>query len=623
MVSVYKRKTDIGLGPRRVELLQRYQTLVNRGREDPAWFIETFFDVKLLDYQKWMVNNAWTKKTVVFLCSRNTGKSFISGLYMMARALLFPSSKIWIMSGNASQAQDTFTKIEDLAKHNITSVKNDDCIFLNEILKGSNGDGFVHKPDSYSVQLYNGSTITTLVGRAESIVGKRSDLSVFDEAGIMSRDFFVRTEPFTTQSKDFVTGEGIDLDIYPQMLPTQNLYLSSAGDTNGRLWEVYKDCAKRMMMGFDDCFVADIGCDIPLNPTMHGKKYAPLFDKSKVDSMMRTNPYRALREYYNIFDQIGGTDMVIGRDVILRNEKEYLPVFSNLDEEVIYGLFYDPALQADNSFCLIAEYRNTKKNGWVMRLVNGINLLQTLPNGDKKPMRSTEQLEWIRRLMLKYNGKYQEYEKIHLSIDPGSGGGGRIYGDFLIQEWQDENGNWHHGVIDENDDDFKQEAEKYPLVVPGVLTFMESQGGGKTNQYNAVQEMCNQDLVTFPKPPPYDGKLCDESGMIHELSPEEISALTEIDLLKEELCLMRKTKTEAGNIKYALVADRARSAHDDRAFTFSMACYYLFLLRRKDQYDIEPASTDMSAYLQSIGKKGCSIAKKSSPFSGKKNAFKR
>ena len=90
-----------------------------------------------------------------------------------------------------------------------------------------------------------------------------------------------------------------------------------------------------------------------------------------------------------------------------------------------------------------------------MRLVNGINLLQELPNGDKKPMRSPEQLAWVRQLMLDYNGPYEEYDKIHVAVDPGAGGGGMIYSDFLIQEWQDENGRWHHGVIDMEDESSK------------------------------------------------------------------------------------------------------------------------------------------------------------------------
>ena len=237
MISVYHKKTAIDLGPRKIEVLEKYEDYITRGREDPVWFIETFFDIVLTDFQKWLVASSWTKTVVCWVCSRNTGKSFIVGLYAMARAILLPGSKIWLMSATAAQAQDTFTKIEDIAKRNITSVSNEKCIFLNEVVKSqANTDGFTHDKTSYKTTLFNGSTITTLTSKGESVIGKRSNLSIFDEAAVIPDDFFARAEPFTTQSSDFLTGGGIDLSIYPPNLPNQNLYLSSAGDTSGHLY---------------------------------------------------------------------------------------------------------------------------------------------------------------------------------------------------------------------------------------------------------------------------------------------------------------------------------------------------------------------------------------------------
>ena len=593
MISVYNKETAINLGPRKIELLDKYSVIVNRGRKDPVWFIENFLGVKLTDFQKWIINSSWTKQTVCLVCSRNTGKSFLASLYIMARAILFPGSKIWIMSATANQAQDTFKKLEDLAKHNINSVRGGNSIFLNEVVKNNaNTDGFLHDKTNHSTELYNMSSIVTLVGKAESVIGKRSQLSVYDEAAIISEEFFARTEPFTAQSADFATGAGIDLGIYPQNIPNQNLYLSSAGSTSDHLYTVYRECAKRMMMGFDDCFVADISCEIPLHPTIDGKPYRPLFNKNEVERMMKSNPYRALREYYNLFDQMGGTDLVVTRDMVLRNEETYLPVFENNNPESIYGIFFDPALQADNAFVLIAEYFKDEEKGWKMRLINGINLLQTLSNGDKKPMRSTEQLEWIRQLMLDYNGKNDEYNKIHLYIDPGSGGGGRIHADFLIEDWVDKYGITHRGVYDEEDKTSKEESTKFPNAVPGVLT-LPSAVKCKNEMFSALSEMSQEDLIVWPKSLPANGKLEINNKNV-TLTPEESRALIELDLLREEIWLMRKTKTEAGNVKYALRVDKQRTAHDDRAYTLAMAAHFLAKIRRDETFNIEVPKQDMS-----------------------------
>lgn len=626
MLSVYNRETSIDLGPRKIEFLDKYSQVVNRGRADPVWFIENFLGVQLMDFQKWIINSAWTKEVVCLVCSRNTGKSFIAALYIMARAILFPGMKIYIMSQTAKQAQDTFRKMEDLAKHNISTVKGGSTIFFNEIVKSSaNTDGFLHEKTSYSVELFNGSTIVTLVGKAESVVGKRSNLSVYDEAALIGEEFFARTEPFTTTNADFATGEGISLDIFPKNLPNQKLYLSSAGSTSDHLFEVYKRCAMRIAMGYNDCFVADISCEIPLNPTINGKAYKPLFNKNEVDGMMKTNPYRALREYYNLFDQMGGTDLVVDRTTVLRNEEAYVPIFANQNPDSLYGIFFDPALQADNSFVLVAEYFKHEEKGWMMRLANGINLLQVLPNGDKRPMRSTEQLQSIQQLMLDYNGQYEEYKRIHLMIDPGAGGGGRIYADSLMQGWTDKYGRSHHGVYDENDETSKVEAVKFPKALPGVLS-MPSAQKYKNEMFTSLAEMAKEDLIIWPKSMQGNGTIeADDKTIV--LTQEEIRAMIELDLVKEEIWMMRKTKTDAGNVRYALQADRQRTAHDDRAYTLAMAAFYLAKLRRDETFGQEKVQ-DMSALLSIPGRNSSTVSysrpkTNRNPFANRVNPFAR
>lgn len=621
MISVYNRKTNINISTRRIELLRKYNEIIRHGREDPVWFIETILQVPLLDYQKWMIMSAWTKQTVVFLCSRNTGKSFIVSLYIMTRAILFPSQKIWIMSGTASQAQDTFKKMEDIAKHNISSLKNDSDVFQNELSRAqANSDGWLHGKDCYSCKLYNGSEITTLVGKAESVIGKRSNLSVYDEAGIISEEFMVRTLPFTTQSSAFVMGDGIDTEIYPSPLPNQNLYLSSASDTSGALWKAYKDCAKSMLMGLDDCFVADIGCEIPLNPTRNGKKVPPLFERSAVDTLMRSNPYRALREYYNIFDKVGGTDCLVGRDTILRNEQPYLPVFHNNNPDAIYGIFYDPAAKNDNSFVLIGEFTRDEEKGWTVRLINGINLIMIMTNGDKKPLRATEQLEWIRNLLIKYNGENVEYTKVKLWIDAGSGGGGPIYGDFLVSDWVDKDGISHCGIIDMEDEKSKEIAPNFPRAIKNVLSLPTPQKY-RSEMFEALSQMTSEDLITFPQPLPVNGSgKVEIDGKKITLSREETRALLELDLLKEEVLMMRKTKTEAGNIKYSLPPDKVRTAHDDRAYCAAMCALFLQNLRRDDFAKGKNKKSDFTKLLNSIGNGGKNKSS-SNPFGSKQNPF--
>lgn len=68
--------------------------------------------------------------------------------------------------------------MEDIAKGNIASLMGTSSVFLDECTRmNSAADPFTHAKSSYSVGLYNGSTINTLNSVAKNIVGIRSNFS--------------------------------------------------------------------------------------------------------------------------------------------------------------------------------------------------------------------------------------------------------------------------------------------------------------------------------------------------------------------------------------------------------------------------------------------------------------
>ena len=172
MISVYSKQTEIEVTNRRLEQMARYNKIIQYGRQNPVWFVENIFKVTLLDFQRYIFMGAWPADTVVLVCSRNSGKTFWAALYMMTRALLFPYYQINLLNVSARQSQDTFLKMENIAKKQIASLVGSSDVFYNEIVRSATGgDGFLHREQSYFCQLYNGSTITSLVGVAKNIVG--------------------------------------------------------------------------------------------------------------------------------------------------------------------------------------------------------------------------------------------------------------------------------------------------------------------------------------------------------------------------------------------------------------------------------------------------------------------
>jgi hypothetical protein len=83
-----------------------------------------------------------------------------------------------------------------------------------------------------------------------------------------------------------------------------------------------------------------------------------------------------------------------------------------------------------------------------MRLVNCINLID-IAKRNKTPMQVPEQVEYLRKVILAYNGDADAYGNIlGIYIDSGSGGGGLLSADYLMQDWTTPDGIVHRGVID-------------------------------------------------------------------------------------------------------------------------------------------------------------------------------
>ncbi len=621
MISVYGNLIDNEVNIRKQENFQRYNRLIQWGRKHPTRFIEKVLGIQLLDYQKWIIMGTWTAEKAAWVCSRNAGKTFLGAVYLMTKAILFPQFKINIMNVSGRQSFDTFMKIEDIAKKNIASLLNTTDVFFDELIKSNaNTDGFTHSQKGYECNLYNGSQIRALVGKPETVVGVRSNINFYDEAGKIPQAFFDLTEPFTAQNRDFKTGSGFDASVYPKDIPTQCIYSSSAEDINTHLWAMYKLCAMNMMMGIPGYFCADVNCDIPLAPKLNGKAMSPLLKQSEIDDAMKSNEARAMREYYNIFDNTGGIDALVKRQDILRNEQDYLPIFKSEGPEHHYGLFYDPALQQDNSFVLIVEYWKDKKRGWLGKIVNGINLIEKLPNGDKKPLRSPEQLEWIRKLIVAYNGKVPEYENVMFYVDAGAGGGGRGYADNLMLPWTDHDGIEHAGIIDLTDDTAKEQAEKFRQS-KDICRIIEPRKW-RTTMFGECAEMIINDYLIFPMPVPKRG-IWEKDGEKYELSKEELRALLEIDLMKEELVAIVKTKTPSGDVKYGLPPEKSRKLHDDRAYTCVLAAHHLAQMRREEILGSAEPTTNMDVLFSNRVFQNPQTKQSANPFSGFTNPFGR
>lgn len=518
----------------------------------------------------------------------------------MTKSLLIPNFQGYLLASDGSQSKELFSKIEKITKREISSFTGLTDIFYNELVKSTaNTDGFTHNPNSFEYKLFNGSKVNTLNSVPDNVRSKRSNCNFYDEAGYIPDELFVATEPFTTQNTNFSLGGDVDVTTRPIQFPNQLIYASSASSIDTYFYKKYREFSKRMFLGDKRYFVADIKDEVVMNATYNGKLYpVALLTQETIDNAMRENPEKANREYKNIFSKEGGDNQIIKRATIIRNSEVRVPVLYNDTGKRKFVIVYDPARSYDNSVSMVGEIILDNNVGYKMQICNGVSFVDVAKK-KKTPMRTPEQIDFLKQMILDYNGKNAaDYENIEaVMIDAGAGGGGVNIADYLMEDWIDSQGIKHKGLID------KIESVDYIFKFPNAVDKVKlmSPQKYKKEMFDALIEMTNLDLISFTHDYDMKGYLTlfdneeieieDEkknkkkevqsNQRIYKLSFDEELALKNIDLAKEELVNIYRFDGTNGNYRYDLSPDKARKMNDDRAYCMAMLAWYLQQLRRK------------------------------------------
>lgn len=617
--GIYVKPIDYPMSSRKIEALQAIAEMQKFFQCNPVSFIDVMFNIELLDAQALMIMRSWACPNVLATCCRGFGKSTVIDLELMSKDMLFCNYWAYIASGSGSQAEQTFMTLEKLANDNIdTFAGSTGKIFKDEVkIKNAAGDGFSHSSNGFNYELYNGSQTTTLNSNIDRKRGFRGSV-VFDESGFLSEEMMNVYSAFAIVNKSLKTGKdvsGRSIDPIRQRtfatdIPNQKFYISSASSTDTKFYSLYRDFAKRQIMGDPDYCVLHIDCELAFKPTIRGEVIAPLLSRSTVESEMRTNPEKARREYYCQFTTDAGVDAIVKRGVITRNEETRKPLHYNDTGKKRFGLFYDPARQYDNSIVLVAEfYDSPLPNGSSevkARIVNCVNLID-VGKKIKSPMQTPDQIEYIKQMILDYDGGTDAYDNIvGIWIDAGSGGAGVNIADYLMKDWVDKAGIQHRGLIDR---EFSAEyVKRFPNAVDKV--HLMSPSAYKSIMYEALIEMLNQNKISFTASYDNKGYLTifdvdqkviekETKRITEELKKEKVVgeefetklkerlteiqsvktktikldwkdeiALSNIDALKEELVSMIRKKRESGKDSFELTPEKAHRLHDDRALKY-------------------------------------------------------
>lgn len=648
--SLFTKPDDMSMSQRKLDRYLQIAKIKSYYQRNPIKFIKDVLGAELFDAQAYCIQMSWDKPYVLWVCSRGYGKSTIVDLILMAKGMLYNNYWSYIASGSGDQAILTFKTLENIANQNIASMTGLTDVFKQQIeIKNAAGDGFVHNPSGHFYSLYNGSFTKTLNSNVDKRRGARANMLVFDECGWLDENMMQVYAAFTIVNKDLKLGGDIDVETIktiPKEVPNQLFYISSASSIDTPFYAKYRDFSKQMILGNKDYFVADINCDVVIRGTVGGKIYpASLLTQETVDAEMRNNPEKAQREYYNRFTEDGGVNQIIKRALITRNSYVRPPVLYNNTNDRKFVFAYDPARNSDNSILGIGELKYDEDIGYTMDIVNCVSFMD-IGLKRKTPMMTQDQIKEIKKMLLDYNGDALDYDNIEIVLaDAGSGGGGNSWvRDALIEDWVDIQGKTHRGLIDK---EYAPEySSRYPNAVDKLKLIEPSKY--KSEMFESLIKMVEANLITFTDNYDNRGYLSineiDQTALkknkieimnrlekenlsqiefeervqeeldkidvskytVYKLTPDEEIALKQIDMMKEEIVNICRTKRESGKDMFKLPphkdADTGASEatmHDDRAYVLSMLGWYLQEKRLEHiRTRKKPASSDIISKLQ-------------------------
>lgn len=473
--------------------------------------------------------------------------------------------------------KETFGKIEEIVlRQGRTSESIPD---LKDIAMGetagsvTNQFGFKHDPSSYSVSFHNGSKIMTLNSKPDNVRGRRANLLVYDECAFVDDELIVATTPFVTQDATAKYGKNAatDKDIMTRQPYNQIIMASSQNTVDVTFYTEYKACAKRMLAGDKRVFVADMPCDTAMQMYHHGEEIPALLSQSVVDAEMAKSPDKARREYYNKPDLTGGDNQIVSWITMRRAERQILPYQECRGNKIV--LAFDPARTNDNSILAAMELVDDPDYGLCGNIIGCTNFVD-LASQKKFKLDSKTQLEGIRNIIADYNGDNPDYEYIdQILIDSGSGGGGNLYADNLLEDWVDHNGKSHNGLIDMTNDLYIPYRSRYPDAVD--ILRMVSPIKMRTQMVEEFIELMNLGVIRFPYE--YNGQeflqiidgidqtTQEEKTKTYRLSQSEMVHLDQIDRMKNEICnIYKSTNAEGTSVRYALAREKQNTMHKHR-----------------------------------------------------------
>lgn len=233
-INIFKKDKNFRKTQSKSErLMEGVGTWASFYRANPHRFVRDYLGINLKLFQIILLFAMNFNNYFMYLASRGQGKSFLSAIYCIVRATLYPETKIIVASGTLSQAREIIEKIDDMRKNSPNLHRE-----ISDIKTGS------HDP---KVEFHNGSWIK-VVAANDNARSKRANLILVDEFRMV--DLSVITKVLRKFLAAPRSPKYLDKPEYKHLQErNKEIYLSSCWLKSHWSFERMKSYSKSMMEG--------------------------------------------------------------------------------------------------------------------------------------------------------------------------------------------------------------------------------------------------------------------------------------------------------------------------------------------------------------------------------------
>ncbi|MGE7840750.1 hypothetical protein ACQKNX_08155 [Lysinibacillus sp. NPDC093712] len=504
-------------------------------------FAINILGLKLYPFQRVILRAMARHEESMFIASRGLGKSYLSAVFFICIAILYPSVKLGIASGKGQQSRNVIVQKVKGELYKNENVKRE----IENIKTGS---------DDCSVIFKNGSEIRAIVlgHDGENARSWRFSQILIDEARLVSDDIISEIlVPMTKTRRNTVINLSM---IYGDKLPIEKgkiIYISSAYLKTCNLYQRFMTHYDSMMKGSKEYFVCTLPYQVGVNAGIY---YEDDILKEKSKPSMTSDKFAY--EYEAVF--VGNSNDSYYPYDLTESVRNLSKAEVRQPKKAInsYVISHDVAISdrpdSDNACTSVIKIKE-KPNG---SLVKELVYMKT-HNGMSLP----EQANYLRRLLLKYDNT------IKLVIDVR--GNGEALPSLLAETWEYTNDNGEviefPPLIPDGEN-----AKRYSNIKNSVPLIREISA---TNQLNnsmyTYMKTCFEDksirlLVS--------SALVDSDYKQGKITDDEFSAHINTDLLVQEMSNIKQEISGHSNILYNRIA---KGTKRDRVTSLGYGMYFI------------------------------------------------